>query len=134
MNRTLRARLLSAVETDRQAEQVDGVWRTRCLHCRAALHLSAAGEPLDGGSLEHVVPRSWFEKRAAVALTAGLSGPDDPRNLALVCRRCNHQKGSGPDARGPAHPRAREIVETLQAKRLERFLAAGQPTATRPET
>lgn len=134
MNRTLRALLLSAVETDRQAERVDGVWRTRCLHCRAALHLAESGEPLDGGSLEHVVPRSWFEKRAAAELIAGLTGPNDPRNLALACRRCNHQKGSGPDAQGPTHPRAREIAETLRARRLERYCSAGAAAEVRRES
>jgi hypothetical protein len=70
------------------------------------------------------VPRSWFGLREAAALTDGLTGPDDPRNLALACARCNQAKGRGPDARGPADPENRAIVERLLSARLQRFREA----------
>ena len=110
-----------AVESDRQARLVDGVWQTRCLHCRAHLSLDASGEPLGTTTLEHIVPRSWFGRRGAEALTAALDGPADPRNLALACARCNQQKGRGPDAAGPGDARAKEIVRALLDRRAGRL-------------
>jgi 5-methylcytosine-specific restriction endonuclease McrA len=121
MRPRLRRLLLDAVRTDRCAEPADGGWTTRCLHCRARLLLRADGEALGPTSLEHVVPRAWFGRRAAAALVARVAAPDDPRNLALACTRCNHAKGRGPDERGPADPRALEVVEALLARRLERW-------------
>lgn len=117
-----RTRLRTVLQTDREARLEEGVWRIRCLHCRHALHLAQTGEPLDGGTLEHIVPRSWFGRRAAAHLTANLHGPDDPRNLALACARCNQQKGKGPDARGPEDARAQEIVSALLEQRARRYL------------
>lgn len=125
-HRLLRLALL----TDADAERREDGWRVRCLHCRHALHLTAAGTPLDGASLEHVVPRSWFGKRAAAPLIEGLAGPDDPRNLAVACARCNQQKGKGPDAEGPGDARAFAVVQALQAARLARFRA---PSARCPD-
>jgi hypothetical protein len=112
---------LAAVTTDAEARLEEGVWLTRCLHCRTRLAVSAGGEPLGSTSLEHVVPRAWFRKRQAAALVEGLSGPSDPRNLAVACTRCNHAKGYGPDARGPSDARAREVIAALQRRRLERY-------------
>lgn len=117
-----RSRIRSVLLTDREATLHDGIWRVRCLHCRHPLHFSKAGEPLDGATLEHIVPRRWFGKRAAASLTSGLQGPDDPRNLALACARCNQQKGWGPDARGPEDEHAWMIVATLLARRAERYV------------
>lgn len=94
---------------------------TRCLHCRTPLRFAESGAPLNGATLEHVVPRSWFGRGAARELTAGLSGPDDPRNLALACAGCNHTKGRGPDARGPGDARARALVAATLARRLQRW-------------
>lgn len=111
-----------AVESDREARLADGVWQTRCLHCRAHLALGSTGEPLGATTLEHIVPRSWFGRRGAEDLTAALDGPADRRNLALACARCNQQKGRGPDAAGPADARAREIVGALLARRAGRLL------------
>jgi 5-methylcytosine-specific restriction endonuclease McrA len=121
MRAALRRSLLAALRTDAEAVLLHHVWFTRCLHCRSALHFDAAGAPMNGGTLEHVVPRSWFGKRAAQDLIEGLEGPDDARNLALACPRCNQQKGKGPDAQGPADPRAREIVAALQRARMARW-------------
>jgi 5-methylcytosine-specific restriction endonuclease McrA len=104
---------------------------TRCLHCRTPLRFAESGAPLNGATLEHVVPRSWFGRTAARELTGGLTGPDDARNLALACAACNHAKGRGPDARGPGDARAREVVAAALARRLERWRAeAAAPEAT----
>jgi 5-methylcytosine-specific restriction endonuclease McrA len=85
------------------------------------LVLSESGEPLKGATLEHVIPQSWFGKRAASRLLQGLMGPDDPRNLALACARCNQGKGKRIDARGPLDERAVEVILALFKKRSDRF-------------
>jgi 5-methylcytosine-specific restriction endonuclease McrA len=125
MARPLWQLMALALDTDMEARIEDGLRRTRCLHCRAHLAVAADGAPLGAVTLEHVVPRSWFGRRAAADLTAGLTGPDDPRNLALACARCNQQKGRGPDAAGPANARAHEIVAGLLAARLKRYRRRG---------
>ncbi|MFN8009792.1 MAG: HNH endonuclease [Holophagaceae bacterium] len=121
MRAALRRALVAALRTDAEASLGDATWTTRCLHCRSGLTFDASGAPLNGGTLEHVVPRSWFGKRAAEALIEGLEGPDDPKNLALACPRCNQQKGKGPDAKGPSDDRSREIVAALQRARMARW-------------
>lgn len=122
MRAALRRRLLQAARTDALAVFADGVWRTRCLHCRRALSLREDGEALGSTSLEHVVPSAWFGKRAAAALTARVGDEaDDPRNLALACATCNHGKGARHDARGPGDQRAREVVAALLDARSARW-------------
>ena len=123
MRAKLRQRFRIAVATDVEATQApDGTWTTRCLHCRTRLQVAADGEALGGSSLEHVVPQAWFGLRAAAALTAQVGDDrDDPRNLAVACRRCNQDKGKGPDARGPQDARAFDVVATLLGKRLARW-------------
>ena len=121
MARPLRQLVGLALDTDTEARTENGLRRTRCLHCRAHLTVARDGTPLGTSTLEHIVPRSWFGRRAADDLTAGLTGPDDPRNLAIACARCNQQKGRGPDAAGPADARAHEIVTALLARRRARF-------------
>ncbi len=122
MSVTLQKLLLQVMRTDRAAELTDAGWVTRCLFCRKALLLSADGKHRGGASLEHIVPRSWFDHRAAADLIASFDGPNDLRNLALACRSCNSGKGSGHDANGPLDSRAREIVVTLLEKRAKRFV------------
>jgi hypothetical protein len=122
MRSTLRRRLLQAIHTDAFATLDDGVWRTRCLHCRRALALREDGEALGATSLEHVVPSAWFGRRAAAELTARVGDDaDDPRNHALACAPCNHGKGASHDARGPSDARAREVVSALLDARLARW-------------
>ena len=122
MRPALRRLFLTALRTDTEATLVGDVWNTRCLHCRTRLQVRDDGTPLGHASLEHVVPRAWFGKRAAAPLTARVGDePDDARNLAVACARCNHDKGKGPDARGPSDARAVEVVEALLTRRLARW-------------
>ena len=122
MRPALRRLFLRALATDAQAERADNGWSTRCLHCRTRLHVAEDGTPRGHASLEHVVPRAWFGKRAAAALTARVGDdPDDARNLAVACARCNQDKGKGPDARGPADPRAYEVVAAILERRFSHW-------------
>jgi 5-methylcytosine-specific restriction endonuclease McrA len=121
MARPLRQLVGLALDTDTEARTENGLRRTRCLHCRAHLTVTRDGTPLGTSTLEHIVPRSWFGRRAAADLTRTLTGPDDPGNLAIACARCNQQKGRGPDAAGPANARAHEIVSALMARRRARL-------------
>ena len=134
----MRAKLKSlfrlTVATDAEALQAaDGTWTTRCLHCRTRLQVAADGEALGASSLEHVVPQAWFGLRAAAGLTAQVGEDrDDPRNLAVACRRCNQDKGKGPDARGPQDPRSHEVVAMLLSKRLARWRPMDRGPGTAP--
>lgn len=122
MRPALRRLFLKALQTDGEATLTDGVWTTRCLHCRTRLQARDDGTPLGHASLEHVVPQAWFGRRAAAALTSRVGdNADDARNLALACARCNHDKGRGHDARGPSDRRALDVVEALLARRLARW-------------
>lgn len=114
--------LRRALATDRRARRLGDVWVAPCLHCRAQVGITDAGEPIGTTTLEHIVPRSWFDHPAAADLVADVGTPDDPRNLALACARCNQQKGRTHDARGPRDARARQVVRSLLAARLERFV------------
>jgi hypothetical protein len=127
MRASLRRLLRLAVASDAQSTLGSGIWRTRCLHCRAHLELRADGEPLGTSSLEHVVPQAWFGKRESAALTARIGDdPDDPRNLALACKSCNQAKGTTHDARGPGDARALDVVTALLDRRLARWRDPGR--------
>ena len=122
MRPALRRLFLRALSTDDAASLRDGVWETRCLHCRRRLQVRADGDALGHATLEHVVPQAWFGKRAAALLTAQVGDDaDDARNLAVACAGCNHGKGMSHDARGPADPRAFEVVSQLLQRRLARW-------------
>jgi hypothetical protein len=122
MRPALRRLFLTALRTDAEAGLAGDRWTTRCLHCRTRLSTRADGTPEGHASLEHVVPQAWFGRRAAATLTLQVGDePDDPRNLALACARCNQDKGKGPDARGPTDARAHEVVARLLATRLARW-------------
>lgn len=125
MRASQRRLFVSAVQSDTEAQTDSaGTWTTRCLHCRTRLQVAASGEPMGHASLEHVVPRAWFGRREAAPLTARVGDlPDDARNLAIACARCNHDKGKGPDARGPSDARAFEVVSQLLARRSARWRA-----------
>jgi hypothetical protein len=121
MRPRLRGLFLLALGTDAQAERTADGWSTRCLHCRSRLHVDRDGVPSGHASLEHVVPRAWVDRRAAAALVGRVGAPNDARNLALACARCNHDKGKGPDARGPGDARALDVVAALVERRLQRW-------------
>lgn len=124
MRPALRRLFLRALSTDSNAALHDGVWETRCLHCRRRLQVRADGDALGHATLEHVVPQAWFGKRAAAVLTVQVGDDaDDARNLAVACAGCNHAKGMSHDARGPADPRAFEVVSQLLQRRLARWRA-----------
>lgn len=126
MRPALRRLFLRALSTDGVAALRDGVWETRCLHCRRRLRVRDDGEALGHATLEHVVPQAWFGKRAAATLTAQVGGDaDDARNLALACAACNHGKGVRHDARGPGDPRAFEVVSQLLQRRCARWREPG---------
>lgn len=129
MRAALRRLLLRALRSDALACFDGAAWSTRCLHCRAHLQLRGDGEALGVASLEHVVPRAWFGMRAAAALTTRVGDdPDDARNLAIACARCNHAKGTRHDARGPGDTRARDVVAALLDARMQRWQDAPDPS------
>jgi 5-methylcytosine-specific restriction endonuclease McrA len=115
------ALLLRVMETDTLAMRRDGGWVAPCLHCRTTLAVSGTGAPLGATTLEHIVPRSWFRRRVARPLVERVGAPDDLRNLAAACARCNQQKGMSHDADGPTSERAREVVAALLDTRLARM-------------
>lgn len=135
MRPALRRLFLLALAHDTLATHADDGWEARCLHCWRRLVFRHDGTPAGNATLEHIVPRAWFGKRAAAALVARVGGDaDGARNLAVACARCNHGKGKGPDARGPGDARALEIVGALLDARLGRWrdatVAAGDTHAT----
>lgn len=122
MRARLRSLLRLALDTDGEAVRVGAELETRCLHCRARLRLADSGEPIGPATLEHVIPSSWFGRRAAAELTDRVSGPEDPRNLAIACRRCNHAKGARHDPH-PGQVESRAVVSALLERRLARWRA-----------
>ena len=122
MRLSLRQKFLLAVKTDAEASLTDKVWDTRCLHCRARLQVRNDGQAMGHSTLEHVIPQSWFGERAAKTLCSHVGDDaNDPRNLALACTRCNHDKGKGHDARGPNDIRAVEVISALLERRNARW-------------
>ena len=117
------ALLLRVMETDILAVPRDAGWVAPCIHCRSTLAITGLGEPLGGTTLEHIVPRSWFRRRAARDLAERVGSVDDLRNLALACARCNQQKGMSHDADGPTSDRARAVITSLLDVRLARMPA-----------
>lgn len=124
------ALLLRVMETDLQAMRRADGWVAPCLHCRSTLAVGHDGEPRGATTLEHIVPRSWFRRRAAQPLVARVTAADDLRNLAVACARCNQQKGKSHDADGPTSERAREVVSALLETRLARIPPADRARLT----
>jgi 5-methylcytosine-specific restriction endonuclease McrA len=139
MSRTQKQLVLKIAQSDTESEAVSrpllvdqfktqsipehAAWRTRCLHCRTWLYLGAEGQSISNITIEHIVPQSWFVRRAIIArLALPFVDPNDLRNLALACARCNHDKGKGHDTK-PSDERAQAVVLQLVQKRLQRFRA-----------
>jgi 5-methylcytosine-specific restriction endonuclease McrA len=81
-------------------------WVGKCIHCAARLVVELDGET--NATIEHIVPR-------------GHGGPDEIENLALACARCNHLKGMRLDHRRRDDPTLSAVIDTLRARRLERW-------------
>lgn len=111
-SRRKRKRLLAVASTDNTFErkELDGEWvlEGKCIHCHRKLALRPDGRPLNGATLEHIVPKNH-------------GGTDDIENLAIACARCNSEKGLRHDHKRPDDPKLREVVERLQARRRQRL-------------
>jgi 5-methylcytosine-specific restriction endonuclease McrA len=109
--------LLLVAETDRTFERKyrngEAVLEGKCLHCQRKLQLTVDGAPLNGATLEHIVPKNH-------------GGTDDVENLAIACARCNSEKGLRHDHKRSDDPQARAVIERLQARRLNRLRPHGQ--------
>jgi 5-methylcytosine-specific restriction endonuclease McrA len=110
VSRNARSRVLEIVRTDSSfaREDVRGVraWVGRCIHCGSRIVVEESGATL--ATVEHIVPRNH-------------GGTDELTNLALACARCNQGKGTRLDARKRSDPTLRAVIETLQARRKERW-------------
>ncbi len=105
--------LLRVAATDRTFELKDRNGETvlegKCIHCRRKLQLDRNGTPLNGGTVEHIVPKNH-------------GGTDAVENLAIACARCNAEKGLRHDHKRADDPKLREIIARLQARRRERLV------------
>lgn len=103
--------LLRVAATDRTFEekQLDGeaVLEGKCIHCRKKLVLARDGTPLNGATLEHILPKNH-------------GGTDELENLAIACARCNAEKGLRHDHKRRDDPKLRAVVERLQTRKRER--------------
>jgi len=104
--------LLRVASTDLTFEpkELDGepILEGKCIHCQRKLVLRADGAPLNGATLEHIVPRNH-------------GGTDDLDNLAIACARCNSEKGLRHDHKRPDDPKLREVIQRLQQRRRKRL-------------
>ncbi len=111
-SRRKQRRLLEVAATDRTFEprELDGeqVLEGKCIHCQRKLALRADGTPINGATLEHIVPKNH-------------GGTDDLENLAIACARCNSEKGLRHDHKRPDDPKLREVIERLQERRSKRL-------------
>ena len=104
--------LLKVAESDRTFERkdLDGtpVLEGKCIHCQSKLALRTDGTPLNGATLEHILPKNH-------------GGSDTLENLAIACARCNSEKGLRHDHKRADDPKLQEIIERLLARRRERM-------------
>jgi 5-methylcytosine-specific restriction endonuclease McrA len=98
--------------TDRTFErkELDGeqVLEGKCIHCQRKLALHADGTPINGATLEHIVPKNH-------------GGTDELENLAIACARCNSEKGLRHDHKRANDPKLQEVIERLQNRRRKRL-------------
>jgi 5-methylcytosine-specific restriction endonuclease McrA len=111
-SRRKRQLLLSVASSDRTFERKElggePILEGKCIHCQRKLALKADGTPLNGATLEHILPKNH-------------GGTDDLENLAIACARCNSEKGLRHDHKRRDDPKLREVVERLQQRRRERL-------------
>lgn len=105
--------LLRVAATDRTFErkELDGevVLEGKCIHCQRKLALRADGAPINGATLEHIVPKNH-------------GGTDELENLAIACARCNSEKGLRHDHKRANDPKLQEVIERLQERRRKRLV------------
>ena len=111
-SRRKQKRLLEVAATDRTFERKDlagtPILEGKCIHCRKKLALAMDGAPLNGATLEHIVPKNH-------------GGTDELDNLAIACARCNSEKGLRHDHKRADDPKLQEVVENLRARRRARM-------------
>ncbi len=107
----LRQLFLSLIATDQTYERMmlrgEEVWVGRCIHCNKKLLFALDGEPLSEGSIEHIVPQNH-------------GGGDEASNLAIACKRCNHQKGKRHDWKPLSDPGLQNVIEILRQRKAAR--------------
>jgi 5-methylcytosine-specific restriction endonuclease McrA len=105
--------VLGVVATDSTYERAEVrgrlSWVGKCLHCNRKLVVSLDGDTT--ATIEHCIPQNH-------------GGGNDLENLALACENCNRQKGYRHDLKKPSDPRAREVIDALKARRMERWREA----------
>lgn len=111
-SRRKQRRLLDVAATDRTFERKElagqPVLEGKCIHCQRKLVLRMDGAPLNGATLEHIVPKNH-------------GGNDDLENLAIACARCNSEKGLRHDHKPIEDAKARAVVERLLERRRARM-------------
>jgi hypothetical protein len=115
-----RATVLAIIATDVTFARAEWrgreVWAGKCIHCGGHLHVELDGRPISRATIEHIVPRHH-------------GGTDALENVALACARCNGGKGTRLDALSRSDPRLVAVIETLQARRRERWRAGAEEEA-----
>lgn len=103
--------LRAAAESDVTFQRVESRGREylvgKCIHCSTQVTVPLDPAEPAHATLEHIVPRNH-------------GGSDDPENLCVACRRCNHAKGRRLDKRRPGDETLARVIEMLQARRRER--------------
>ena len=79
----------------------------KCIHCSRKLTIGLDGTPISEASVEHILPRTH-------------GGRDELDNLAIACKRCNHQKGVRHDHRHKNDEKLQHVIGLLRERRRER--------------
>jgi 5-methylcytosine-specific restriction endonuclease McrA len=115
-SRRKQRKLLQIAATDRtfEVKDLDGerILEGKCIHCQKKLTLHMDGTPINGATLEHIVPKNH-------------GGTDDIQNLAIACASCNSEKGLRHDHKRADDPKLREVIERLQRRRRDRLRKPG---------
>ncbi|UCH28291.1 MAG: HNH endonuclease [Myxococcales bacterium] len=101
---------VAATDSTFELKERDGeqVLQGKCIHCQRKLALRTDGTPINGATIEHIVPKNH-------------GGTDDLENLAIACARCNSEKGLRHDHKQPDDPKLLEVVERLRERRRKRY-------------
>lgn len=103
---------LDIIRTDRTFQPVGlggaVCWEGKCIHCNTRLLFDLDGEPLDGATIEHILPRTH-------------GGDNTIENVAASCARCNNAKGRRLDHRHRFDPDLVAMIDRLQDRRRRRW-------------